>query len=143
MYADLQVERFDMKTLGLQGKKSPLAVLVMGMFIIASTFVSVAQPTAAHAAVGGTVICANGQAIQGIWIEAADPAKRGWATRWTTGAGSDENGWSYSALNSGDSYQIRVGCGSWTPEYRSTMWNAHSGSFLCLMERGAAVCRNI
>jgi hypothetical protein len=87
--------------------------------------------TPAHATVGGTVECTNGQAIQGIWVEASDPAKRGWASRWSLGS-SSRNGWSHAALNPGEWYQINVGCGSWNPTYTSVMWNQHSGDFLCI-----------
>lgn len=104
------------------------AAAVVALSVAAAGIVGAAP---ASAAVSGTVDCTNGQAIQGIWVEAADPAKRGWANRWSIG-GSHRNGWSHAALNSGDSYQLRVGCGSWSPTYMSIQWNSHSGDFLCI-----------
>ena len=102
----------------------------LGVFTIAVA--SILTPSAAHATVSGTVECTNGAAIQGIWVEAADPAKRGWANRWSIGGSSSRNGWSHAALNSGDSYQLHVGCGNWSPAYKSTQTNGHSGDFLCI-----------
>ena len=107
------------------------AIVVFGL--------STTAATPAHAAAGGTVRCANGGPIQGIWVEALDPAKRGWANRWSLGT-SWENGWSHAPLNPGDTYQVHVGCGSWSPTYKSAMTNVHSGDFICHVYYRNAQC---
>lgn len=86
--------------------------------------------TPAQAATQGTVTCSNGKAIQGIWIDAG--SKSQWANRWSLNGRSDYNGWSASNLNSGDVYQISVGCGGWSVTDRSSKSTHASADFVCV-----------
>lgn len=90
---------------------------------------SLVATTPAHAAVNGTVDCVNKQVL-GVWVEALEPAKRGWASI-SPIEGNYRYSWSISTLSSSDTYQLHVGCGDWSPSMKSDMSYWHSGDFIC------------
>ncbi len=118
-------------------KASRMAALIASLALVA---IPAASAPPAHAAASGTLICSNGQAIQGIWVEAVDPAKRGWANRWIINGTSSQNGWSHAPLNAGDPYYITVGCGSWSPTYISAQTSSMSRDFICVYRALSAYC---
>jgi hypothetical protein len=117
----------------LLAKKRPYrSVLVLlgvmcGMFF-ASMF-AIASPQPAHATVWGTVDCVNKQVL-GVWVEAQDSTKRGWASI-TPIEGNYRYSWSHSKINVGDVYQLHVGCGDWSPSAKTSMAAHPYGDFLC------------
>lgn len=92
---------------------------------------SVLNPAEARAAASGSVDCGNGQAVQGVWMNAGN--KSGWA-RITAASGFGPNhvNWYRAEVSQNSWYSIHVGCGSWSPTYVSDYTNVHSGDFVCV-----------
>ena len=120
-------------------KRKSVGVVAASMLLVATSAVTV-SPQVAGAAASGTLECSNGLAIQGIWVEAQDPAKRGWASRWNINGVNWQNGWYHAPLGPNDPYQVRVGCGSWTPTFTSAMMADSSRNFICVNRYGSALC---
>ena len=116
-----------------------VVAIISAVMLVFGLATSLATPSA-EAAATGTVQCANGLPIQGIWVEAQNSSKSGWATRWNLDGANWKNGWSHAPLGTGDSYHIRVGCGSWAPTYTSGNQTGLSRHFICVQRYGSAVC---
>lgn len=113
--------------------------------MIAAASVSFVGVGTANAAVGGTVKCSSGKAVVGVWIDAKDSRKSGWA--WSQNNGRSVQSWSRGQLSSGDQYKVRVGCGGtsnkWGVSVHSKVFRTGNQSFTCLDDRpawGTRVC---
>ena len=95
------------------------------------TTVSIEAPTAS--AISGTVECASGAQVVGVWVEAeASPSQNsGWAAYQTTSAAAA----SYQfTLQYGGRYQLHVGCGGTENDWGSSSFTnfiSSSSDFLC------------
>lgn len=99
-------------------------------FLMAAVFVVIA-------AVSGSVDCVDKQVL-GVWVEASDSAKSGWASI-SPIQGNYRYSWSQSKINWGDTYQLHVGCGDWSPSMKTYMAAHTSSDFLCKRNWGMAI----
>ncbi len=99
------------------GSLAAAAVLAAGLFTALG-----GGPAAAQ--ISGTVTCFHDPVV-GLWIEAKDSAKSGWA--WTPNNGQSRQPWKRAELGPNDKYKIRVGCGGtpskWGTSVKRTFWS--------------------
>lgn len=101
--------------------------------LVAAVTLAFTLPDAQPASVDGTVRCASGAPIQGIWIEGFSGGS-GFAGLSPGDRRSALVTYRYE-LPSGGKYQVHVGCGgtpvTWTLELRSRYVNPGTNHFLC------------
>lgn len=110
------------------------ALSVMAAGVLTASLASGIGAGGANAA-SGTVKCGSG-AVVGMWIQAKDSKKSGWA--WTPNDGSKSQQWLRKELGPNDEYKVRVGCGGspnkWDKsvgQYFWSGWKKGNASFYC------------
>lgn len=98
-----------------------------------------AQPAAAATNISGSLSCASGRPVTGIWVNATSSTD-GWAPKTPGGGTSSTVSWTYS-LSAGGSYKLHVGCGGTTQNWASTSYSAtisgNAHSMICYDTTGS------
>lgn len=98
-----------------------------------------AQPASAATSISGSLSCASGRPVTGIWVNATSSTD-GWAPKTPGGGTSSTVSWTYS-LSAGGSYKLHVGCGGTTQNWASTSYSAtisgNAHSMICYDTTGS------
>jgi hypothetical protein len=103
----------------LRTRRHRLARAAVTMALLGGMVFMVGAPAKAAVQVGGSVMCAGGVIVTGVWVDAASGAD-GWAARTSpTGGPYYYNNWRYN-LQNGESYRLAVGCGGTQSRWASS-----------------------
>jgi len=138
------VERYRQRRRGVLRRRRNQLILaviaVLGVLLVAAAVIRVLPAAAQLHEVSGTVHCASGSAVQGVWVKEGRGSGGGFAG-WSPEPGDRSKAHYHHGIWSG-SYAVHVGCGgtkdAWGIEVRSGFVSGHSNDFICYdQEKGA------